>query len=171
MDKKARGEAKREEQKNYQLIKQGKLKPVGSQKGYMNLKPLTEIDPEKAREIRRKGYEAQQKVLTEKKTAKESLEKLLSIVAKESAKGKIDEDILRKALAVNPNLTLYDVINLKMIESARNGNVKAYVAVRDSVGDKPHDKMDVTAQSLTDDDRALLESVRARIDENTIDVE
>lgn len=172
MDKKAKEEAKTEEQKNYQLIKQGKLKPKGSQKGYLNLKPLTEIDPEKAKEIRRKGYYAQQKVLEEKKTAKESLNSILHIVANGIGKGRVEEDILTEVRKKNPNLTLYDVVNLVQISKALDGSTKSAEYVRDTVGDKPADKLDVTAQSLTDEDRLLLETVNKRLEDsqNAIDV-
>ena len=163
MDKKAKEEAKREEQKNYQLIKQGKLKPKGKQIGYKNLVPLTERSEEEQLAIRRKAQKRQKEVMSIKKTAKESMNELLSVVAKEVAKERIDEEILAKARQINPNLTLYDVVNLKMIEKATDGNVMASIYVRDTNGDKPNDKVDITANSLTDDDRALLQAVQDRL--------
>ena len=166
MDKKVKEEAKREAQKRYELIKQGKAQPQGSEKGYLNLKPLTELDEDKAREIRIKGGKARSEALKIERTAKESMKELLSIVAKEVAKDRIDEEILQKAKQINPNLTLYDIVNLKMIERATDGSVTASVYVRDTVGDKPTDKLDVTAQSLTDEDRTLLEQVQKRLEDN-----
>lgn len=166
MNKKVKEEAKREAQKRYELIKQGKAQPQGSEKGYLNLRPLTERSKEEQLAIRRKAQKRQREVMKIQKTAKESMTELLSVVAKEVAKERIDEEILAKAKQINPNLTLYDIVNLKMIERATDGSVTASVYVRDTVGDKPTDKLDVTAQSLTEEDRTLLEQVQKRLEDN-----
>ena len=161
--RKTKEEAKREAQKRYALIKQGKAKPKGSEKGYLNLKPLTELDEERAHEIRSMGAKRHNEIVRIERSARESMKELLSIVAKESAKGRIDEEILAKAKQINPNLTLYDIVNLKQIEKALDGSTKSAEYCRDTNGDKPNDRVDITAQSLTDDDRALLQAVQDRL--------
>ena len=160
----------------YQLIKEGLAEPEGSEKGWMNLQPgkynLATIDPEKALEIRRKGAEAIHKLHGEKKSAKQSLEKILTL--------KIDDDILaaadlpaelaKKLKRSNPDATIYDLIQIVAAGRAIGGNIKAAEYIRDTHGDKPVDKVDVSGNIITDSDRELLQTIGARLDQAEITV-
>lgn len=84
-----------------------------------NLKPLT---TKKAREIGRKGGIASGKAKKEKKMLKELL-----------------EDALSKGTETNNE---YINITLALIREANRGNVKAYEVIRDTLGQKPIDKVE-----------------------------
>lgn len=152
--------------KNYEEVVTGKREPVGSEVGYLYIEKnrLDKIDQERAREIRRKGQAAAHKVVMEKRTARESMHKLLHVVASGVARGRVESDILAEAKKINPNLTLYDIINLVQIDRAMQGSARSAEYVRDTAGDKPTDKVDLTAQSLTDEDRELLRTVQERLE-------
>ena len=83
-----------------------------------NLINLRERTPEERKEIARKGAEATNKLLRERKTLKEELLLLLS-------QGNTQEKI-----------------SLSLIAQAMEGNVKAFETIRDTVGEKPTDKIE-----------------------------
>ena len=62
-------------------------------------------------------------------------------------------------------MTLYDLIQTVAVGRALEGNVKAMEYVRDTHGDKPVDKVDITGDIMTEGDRAMLEKITKRIDE------
>ena len=167
MDKKTK-QAAEEEKKRLDFIKQDKR-----QEGYKNLvvDGFSRMTPEKRKEARRKGYLAQQKVLGEKKTAKECLERLLPMLANEEIlqAADVDAELIKRLKATNKEVTLYELIQYVAIGRAIDGNIKAAEYVRDTFGDKPRDNIDITANSLTDSDRALLELVSDRLSDNIID--
>lgn len=112
-----------------------------------------------------------------RKTAQESLKFLLSC----SAEPKEAKEIIRVLTGgewsdtiknfFNPDdkeedgnqLTQYDLINLAMITSAKNGDTKAAMYVRDTIGDKLADKVEMEA-TFTDGDKSLLEKVQKRLE-------
>ena len=156
----------------YQMIIDGDIEPEGSEKGYINLREgqttynLNNLPPEKAREIRRKGFEAQQKLHGEKKSARESLERILTI--------KIDDDLLNaadlpeglkaKIKRDNPNATIYDMLQLVAVGKAAGGNMTAIQYVRDTHGDKPKDEIQIESNIMTDADREMLQAIRQRME-------
>lgn len=152
----------------YQKIRDGEIEPEGSQKGWLNIKPipLTERPEEEAREIRRKGAEAVNKMHGEKKTARESLERMLSILATDEmlSQADIENALAERLRRENPQMTVYDVINAAAIGRAMSGNVKAAEYVRDTAGDKPTDRLDISGQIMSDADRALLQQIGSRLD-------
>lgn len=87
-----------------------------------NLIPFNELTEEKQRELARKGGIASGKVRKEKKMLKELLEEALS-------KGtETDNEYIN--------------ITLALIRQANEGNVKAYEVIRDTLGQKPVDKVE-----------------------------
>ena len=97
------------EKTRYQQVIDGDTEPVGSEKGWKNLEkrvPFNQMDEEKRREICRKGQKAMMELHGEKKTARESLEKILTIkVSDEILSGadvptEIIERIKRQRLAI-----------------------------------------------------------------------
>ena len=152
----------------YNRIKDGETVPEGSQKGWLNLEKRTSFNmmtPEQRREICQKGAAAVNKLHGEKKTAKQSLEKILTL--------KIDNEIMSAAdvpreLADrlkrdNPDATLYDLIQIVAVGRAVGGNMKAYELIRDTYGDKPIDRVEVTDNITTDQDREMLRTIAARL--------
>ena len=83
-----------------------------------NLINLRDRSPEERKEIARKGAEATNKLLKERKTFREELLILLS-----------QGDTQKK-------------ISLAMLEKAMKGDTKAFEVLRDTVGEKPVDKVE-----------------------------
>lgn len=121
-------------------------------------------------ESARKGNETRRK----RKTAQESLEFLLECAAnpKEAREviravtGGEMSDTLKNFFCPpegeENNLTQMDLVNLGQLAAAKQGDTKAAVYIRDTVGDKLADKQEISA-TFTDGDRSLLEKVSARI--------
>jgi general stress protein YciG len=86
-----------------------------------NLKPFNEMSPEKVREIGRKGGIASGEARREKKLFREAIEKKLG-----------------KSL---------DSIVDSMIEQAIKGNVQATAFLRDTIGEKPTEKVEAELSS------------------------
>ena len=109
-----------------------------------------------------------------RKTAQESLEFLLECAAnpKEAREviravtGGEMSDTLKNFFCPpegeENNLTQMDLVNLGQLAAAKQGDTKAAVYIRDTVGDKLADKQEISA-TFTDGDRSLLEKVSARI--------
>jgi hypothetical protein len=83
-----------------------------------NLKPFNELTEKEQRELAKKGGIASGKARAERKTLKEELLLLLS-------QGNTQEKI-----------------SLSLIAQAMEGNVKAFETIRDTVGEKPVDKVE-----------------------------
>ena len=60
-------------------------------------------------------------------------------------------------------MTLYEAIAVAMAAKAKAGDVKAAVFVRDSAGDKPADAVEITAETMTEADRRLLQRIQDRL--------
>lgn len=95
-----------------------------------NLKPFSELAEKEQREIRRKGAFASAKKRREKKTFKE----LLKIALEMSTK--------------SGNTNAEEIV-ASMILKAQSGDVKAFEAIRDTIGEKPKDEVDLTTQEKT----------------------
>lgn len=154
------------EKQAYKDIKAGKREPVGTEKGWLNMKPLTERPEEEARAIRQKAAEATHRIKAAKKNMKEELLAMLDDeeIAKALAK-EVDITAIR-ALAQEKGTSLQTLILASMGLQAIAGNVKAADFVRDTAGYKPTDKQEIVADIMTDADRALLEKVSRRITGN-----
>ena len=156
----------------YQKIIDGEVEPEGTQKGWVNLQTgqrehnLTVIDQEKRREICRKGAEAVNRLHGKKKTAKECLESILTLKINDKIidGADLDADIAEKLKRDNPDATLYDLIQIVAAGRAVGGNIKAAEYIRDTYGDKPTEKLDITGEIMTDTDRAMLEKISRRLD-------
>lgn len=88
---------------------------MANEENLINLKDRT---PEERKEIARKGAEATNKLLKERKTLKEELLLLLS------------------------QNNFQERISLALLEKATTGDTKAYEVIRDTVGEKPTDKIE-----------------------------
>lgn len=152
------------------MIVDGEIEPQGTEKGWINLEkrvPFNKMDAEKRKEICRKGQQAVMQLHGEKKSAKESLEKILTIKVTDGILSGADvpTEIIERIKRDNPNMTLYDLIQVVAVGKAVGGNMKAYELVRDTHGDKPQDKLQVDGLNvMTDADRAMLEKISERIE-------
>ena len=133
---------------------------TGKEKGYKNLIPLNYRTKEEQREIAKKGGKKSGEVRKQRKNAKELLETLLST--------NMTDDMITDVLGgskdlLGDNKTAYNVMLTKMLQVACAGDTKAFVALRDTVGDKPADKQEITADIMTDADRKVIENIKKRI--------
>lgn len=133
---------------------------TGKEKGYRNLIPINDRAKEEQREIQKKGGKARAQQMKQRKTAKELLETLLST--------NMTDDMIADVLGgsqdlLGDNKTAYNVMLTKMLQVACAGDTKAFVALRDTVGDKPADKQEITADIMTDADRKVIENIKKRI--------
>ena len=167
-------EGKKTEKSIYQQVVDGDIEPTGIQKGWLNLKPQSfgTLSPERQREISRKGGVAVQKLHGEKKSARESLEKILTLKVDDGilAAADVPEEFIQKLKRDNPNATLYDLIHLVVVGRAIGGNMKAYELIRDTHGDKPIERVEVTENITTDADRELMRSIAERLEKGDIQV-
>lgn len=168
-------EGEKQEKSRFQQIMDGEAEPQGSEKGWKNLEKRKSFDmlsAEELREISRKGAEAVNKLHGEKKTAKQSLEKLLTLKIDDNilAGADVPKDIAEKLKRDNPNATLYDLIQIVAIGRAVGGNVKAMEYVRDTHGDKPIERVEVTENITTEQDRELLQQINERLKRSEITV-
>ena len=168
---------KREDQEKslYQKIMDGEIEPEGEQKGWKNIQTgqtehnfavLNRENPERAREISRKGGQAVQKMYGEKKTAKQALENILTLKINDQIidKADLEPEIAERLKRSNPDATIYDLIQIVAAGRAVGGNIKAAEYIRDTYGDKPTEKIDVSGEIMTDTDRAMLQKISARLD-------
>ena len=159
------------EKTRYQQVIDGDVEPQGKERGWINLEkriPINTRPIEEQLEIRRKGHQAMMQLHGEKKSAKQSLEKILTIkVSDEILEGAdVPTEIIERIKRDNPNMTIYDLIQIVAIGKAIGGNMKAYELIRDTHGDKPIDKLQVDGTNImTDSDRELLKSISARLED------
>jgi len=173
MDKRNRRQRKRDAERDengksiYEKVISGEIEPEGVQKGWKNLKPIpiTERSPEERQEIQRKGAEALNKIKGEAKTAKESLDRMLSILVTDGIMNKadIETDLAERLKRENPSMTLYDAVNAVALGRALAGNMKAAEYIRDTRGDAPVKQIEVTENITTEQDRQLLQQINDRL--------
>ena len=176
---KGEGMSEKVEKTRYQQVIDGDVEPEGCEKGWLNLREgqttynLKNIDPEKAREIRRKGAEAINKLHGEKKTAKQALEQILTLKVDDEilATADVPDELVKRLKRTNPDATLYDLIQLVAVGRAVSGSLKGYELIRDTYGDKPVDKVDISADVTTEADRALMASIASRLDKTGAHIE
>ena len=92
-----------------------------------NLIPNAARTPSELREITRKGGIASGKARREKKKLRDILEKLLN----------------EKVMIDGEKKTGAEAITLAMIKKASTGDVSAFLAIRDTIGEKPTEKQEV----------------------------
>lgn len=124
-----------------------------------NLIPITERTKEERAEMGRKGGLKTQEINRKKRNAKEIMELLLNCrISRDKAREKLGE----YADYLPDDATLYDVVNLRQIMESIEGSTKSAEYVRDTTGDKPVERQEITADIMTDADRELLAKVAKR---------
>lgn len=164
------------EKSEYQKIIDGDREPEGIEKGWPNLEKrvsFNKMDPEKLKEISRKGGEAVQKLYGEKKTAKEALENILTLKVDDKiiSAAALEPELAARLKRSNPDATVYDLMQIVAVGRAVGGNMKAYELIRDTYGDAPIKQIEVTENITTDADRELMRQLSARLQEGgTIEI-
>ena len=80
----------------------------------------------------------------------------------------IDTAIAERLRRDNPNATIYDLIQAVAVGRALDGNIKAAEYVRDTHGDKPTDKIDISGEIMSEADRAMIARIGARLDDPSL---
>ena len=110
-----------------------------------NLKPFHELSESKQRELRSKGGKANGESRKRTKTFRDVFSRLLETsVARETV-----ESIQGWVEDKYPNITADEAIALAQIAKAINGDTAAAQFVRDTIGEKPTDKIDAGLDGLT----------------------
>ena len=113
---------------------------------------------ENFKELASKGGKQSVKRKQEFRHAKELLTDILSKdLSKEEVTNILGHD--------TENRNAYSVMLEKMHQVAVSGNVKAFEALRDTVGDKPTESVELTANVITDKDRQLLSLIAEKMTE------
>ena len=115
--------------------------------------------PEERKELGRKGGLKAQECNKQRRNAQEIMQGLLYCkVDLAEAKEKLGDAV--KYLP--QDATLFDMISLMQVLTAGEGNTKAFEAARDTAGFKPTERQEISAEIMTENDRALLEMVAKR---------
>jgi|GEM_PF-573658 len=115
---------------------------------------------EDAREIQRMGAEASNAKQAHRRTMRESLDYILAKQVENP-----EEMIGANADKLPKDCTLGDLLTMSMVNAAvLFGDTKAATFVRDTAGEKPVDQQEISANVMTDADRALLAKVSKRVD-------
>ena len=114
-------------------------------------------DPDNDRLIQIKGAERSNATQAQRRTFKEVIEEMLCSKASKSA----IEDLNLKADATN-----LEMIIASAARQAERGNVKAMDFLRDTIGQKPSDRLEATVENLTAEDREMLENIKNRLGKN-----
>lgn len=112
-------------------------------------------DPDNDRLIQIKGAEHSNAMQAQRRTFKEVIEEMLCSRASKDA----IEDLNLKADATN-----LEMIIASAARQAERGNVKAMDFLRDTIGQKPSDRLEATVENLTPEDRAMLENIKNRLE-------
>jgi hypothetical protein len=137
----------------------------GKSKGVGNLKPVR--NSEEARERGRKGGIKSGEVRRERKKLRETVSMLLGMPPGMSGQ----KDVLMALGIDEKDCNNQTLIAVSMIQAAVSGDVKAAVWLRDTVGEKPLDKIEASVQTINPLDEKLadlsIEELRqiARLDE------
>lgn len=122
----------------------------------MNEKNLKVPTSEQAREYGRKGGLASAKKKKERKAFKESLEMLLQMPAPEVAINQIRKQMPK---IKNKDLNCQNAVLVGMVLAAIKGNVKAAEMIRDTIGEKPAEKVEATNTNINIEDEKVINEV------------
>ena len=100
------------------------------------------MTPEQRAEYGRKGAEKANETKRKRKEMRETLDILLNMPMK---KGKVysAEDIKSFADLKGKNITIDQAMMITLVQKALKGDLNAITMVRDTVGEKPTDKMEI----------------------------
>ena len=126
------------ESKTYKAYNKGKIKCLTSEDAY----------------IQRMGAIASNAKQRQRRTFADAIEHLLT---KKANKRIIEE------LELSQDADNMDMITAAALYQAAKGNVKAMEFLRDTVGEKPSEKIDASVTALTDEDKQMLENIQSRL--------
>lgn len=123
-----------------------------------NLKPQNTRTKEEQREIARLGGIASGVARRKQRTFKEIAEALGSATIRSGDVYNLDE-IERIAELKDANLSVKELMLWQQIQKAMNGDTKAFEVVRDTLGEKPFDKVEMKVNESKDSLDRLVEQL------------
>ena len=114
------------------------------------IKILTSAD----RDIQVQGGKALQATLRQRRTFAEAI----STVLAQKPSQRVREELELDSTADN-----LDAVIAAMLRQAQKGNVKAGDFLRDTIGEKPTDKLEASVETMTAEDREMLENIQNRM--------
>ena len=126
----------------------------------MALCEFSKMTPEERAECGRKGGTESGKTRRRKKAMKETLEVLLSMPMKSGKYADI-ENIKNFADIKGKNISVEEAMLISMIQKALHGNVPAFEAVRDTVGENPTKKIEADINNTNPYDQLSIEELRS----------
>ena len=155
-------------EQRYRELPQGTRNESGSMMAYNGGKlKLLGYDKTSDTEIQRKGAQALNAMHAHRRSMAEIMDDLLKKPANKVLALLTEDEQHTKlsTLMAGTDATVYDLVAARMaIEAIANGDTKAATFVRDSAGDKPVEQQEISANVMTDADRALLAKVSKRVD-------
>ena len=142
--------------KYYKELPAGTINQSGTWRASCNGKlKILGGDPERDKSIHKAGGEALQATLKQRRSIKEILEELSrnTVTAEEAEEYQLKE-----------GTTLLEAANLAQIRRAMKGDTKAAEYVRDTLGEKPSEKISAEITALTPEDNEMIQRVQARLD-------
>ena len=110
-----------------------------------NLKPFDTLAEEVQREIRSKGGKARAEKVRRIKTFQEIGEALSKATLKEGEIFELDK-IRDIGQLKGANLSIKEIMFWKQVQKALDGDTKAFEVVRDTMGEKPTDKVALSSE-------------------------
>lgn len=111
-------------------------------------------------ETRREGGRALQATLKQRRTFKEAID----IMLRSDASAQNIRELGLKEGASN-----LDVVIAAGLKQAARGNVKAMDFLRDTVGEKPAEQLNADISGLSEDDKAMIENIKKRLEADKSD--
>ena len=131
----------------------GTVNESGNRKAFHGgcVRSLTSED----KDIQRAGGEALQAKYRQRRSFAETIDIMLSRPAN-------TEDIAKYGL--NKDATQLDAITAAAVMQAAKGNIKAQEYLRDTAGEKPVDRQEISGNIITDADKSLIDKIQKRLD-------
>jgi hypothetical protein len=112
-------------------------------------------DPEEDKAIQEAGGKSLQAAIKQRRTIAEDIKTMLAQVA--------NSDICEQ-LGLNAGADNQTALVAAMLLEATSGNVKAGQFLRDTIGEQPTSKQEITADIMTDHDRDLIEKLQKKLE-------
>lgn len=130
-----------------------------------NLRPTTLMTEDERREFARVGGLASAK----KRAKKKNLQQLLSVLLSTPATAEMKEKAARLGFSPEEADTVYDAMNVALIDRALSGDGYAYQLIRDSAGDRPTEKVEQAVSYFTENDIEVMRKLDARLNKSATD--
>ena len=110
-----------------------------------------QITKENAREMQARGVAKHKENVAKRKKMKEDLDILLRISKKKNGKIRSAEQIQSLAEAENVNCDAQTAILVATVQRAMAGDMQAVQFIRDTIGEKPSDKVEIDASKTIEE--------------------